>query len=309
MHLALTLNPFIDSDLQYAQQLGVNWIVGDLPAWDFDTLAAAKNRVEKSGLYLGGLGCLPASMVADVLLGQPEQEGMLDRICQIITDAGKLGIPSIGYKWPVDYARQNMGTTFGRGESISGFYKIYDRQRYLPQSSKREEMWQALSTFLKQVLPEAEAAGVRLTYQTDISLILLPETNRILDKVDELDRLFQVIPSPNHGLDLDHGFLTQVLVQYTDLKDEEIIQHFCQQKRVFAVRMRGMRRTMQCVEEIFLDENKLDIFKTLQAYRKAGYDGPVCPIPAPAMTDDTEWQHKGYAFSIGYLRGLLQAIR
>ncbi|MCJ7550940.1 MAG: hypothetical protein MUQ30_14805, partial [Anaerolineae bacterium] len=100
MHLALTLNPFVDTDLLYAQQLGVDWIVGDVPAWDYDTLAAACNRVEKSGLVLCGLECLPASLVADALLGQPECEEAIDRVCRIITDVGKLGVPSLGYRWP-----------------------------------------------------------------------------------------------------------------------------------------------------------------------------------------------------------------
>jgi len=98
MHLALTLDPFVDTDLLYAQQLGVDWIVGDVPGWDFDTLAAARNRVERSGLVLSGLGCLPASLVANALSGRGEREEAVDRICRIIADAGRLGIPSLEYR-------------------------------------------------------------------------------------------------------------------------------------------------------------------------------------------------------------------
>jgi len=311
MHLALTLNPFEDSDLLYAQQLGVDWIVGDVPAWDFDTLAAACNRIEKSGLHLCALDCLPTSLVADALLGQPEGEAAIDRVCRIITDVGKLGIPSLGYRWLPADAGYVVGTTTGRGGALSAVYRIQDKE-HTSQDPTREEMWQALAHFLQRVVPVAEAAGVRLAYQTDISLASLPEEKRILDSVTELDRLFQVAGSPCHGLDLDHGFVTQVLGRQTgmqtDLKTDGVIRHFGQEKRIFAVRMRNLRRTDSGAQEHFLDEDKAAILRGLQVYQETGFEGPLCPIPSPGMTDDTEWRHKGYAFGIGYLRALLQAI-
>ncbi len=315
MHLALTLNPLEDSDLLYAQQLGVDWIVGDVPAWDFDTLAAACNRVEKSGLYLSALECLPTSLVADALLVQPEGEEALDCVCRIITDVGKLGIPSLGYCWPPADAGYVVDTTTGRGGASSAVYRIRDKE-HTSQDPAREEMWQALVHFLQRVVPVAEAAGVRLAYQTDISLASLPEEKRILDSVTELDRLFQVTGSPCHGLDLDHGFVTQVLGRQigwqtslqTGLMADEVIRHFGRQQRIFAVRMRNLRRTAGGAQEHFLDEDKVAILRALQAYHETGFEGSLCPIPSPGMTDDTEWRHKGYAFGIGYLRALLQAI-
>jgi len=307
MHLALTLNPFEDSDLLYAQQLGVDWIVGDVPAWDYDTLAAARNRVEKSGLVLSALDCLPTSLVADALLGQPECEEATDRVCRIVTDAGKLGISSLGYRWPPAHSGYVAETTTGRGGSVSAVYRIQDRER-ASQKPAREEMWQPLVHFLQRVVPVAEAAGVRLAYQTDITLVSLPENERILDSVAELGRLFQVVESPCHGLDLDHGFVTQVLGPRAGLQAVEVIRHFGSQKRIFAVRMRNLRRTDNGAQEHFLDEDRVATLRGLQAYLETGFEGPLRPIPSPGMTDDTEWRHKGYAFGIGYLRALLQVI-
>ena len=307
MYLALTLNPFVDSDLLYAQQLGVDWIVGDVPAWDVDTLAAARNRVEKSGLVLTGLGCLPTSLVADALLGQAECEEALDRVCRIVTDVGKLGIPSLGYRWPPADSGRVAETTEGRGGSVSAIYRIRDRA-HTSQDPAREGMWQALAHFLQRVVPVAEAAGVRLVYRTELSLASLPKEERILDSVTELDRLFQIAGSPCHGLDLDHGFVTHVLGRESDLKVDEVIRHFGRQKRIFAVRMRNLRRTDNGVQEHFLDEDKVATLRGLQAYQETGFGGPLSLIPSPDMTDDTEWRHKGYAFGIGYLRALLQAI-
>jgi mannonate dehydratase len=308
MHLALTLNPFVDTDLLYAQQLGVDWIVGDVPAWDYDTLAAARNRVEKSGLVLCGLVCLPAFLVEDALSGRPDGEEALARICRIVTDVGKLDIPSLGYQWPPADPGSSIDTTAGRGGALSAVYVVQANER-ASQHPAREEMWHALSGFLQRVLPVAEVAGVRLVYRTDISLLSLPEEKRILDSVADLDRLFQVAGSPYHGLDLDHGFITQVLGPRAGLQADEVIRHFGRQRRIFAVRMRNLRNTESGAQEHFLDEDRAATLRALLTYRDAGFEGPLSLIPSPGMADDTEWGHKGYAFGIGYLRALLQATR
>ncbi len=101
MQLALMMNPFADTDLQYAQQLGVEWIVGDLPDWDRDTLAAACNRVAKSGLSLSGFASLPEPLLRSALSGGPEAERAQYAVCDLVTEAGALGAPRLGYRWPV----------------------------------------------------------------------------------------------------------------------------------------------------------------------------------------------------------------
>lgn len=307
MHLAMTLNPFEDTDLLYAQQLGVDRIVGDVPAWDFETLAAARNRVEKAGLVLSALASLPVDLVTSALADGPEGAQALDRIGEIIADAGKLGIPCLGYGWFPASAGAPAGTVEGRGGASSAIYRVQIAAD-ATQGERRARMWQALTRFLERAVPAAEAAGVRLAYRTDVALASLPPDARILDSVAELDRLFEIAASPNHGLDLDHGFVTRVLGAEAGLETAEVIRHFGKDTRIFAVRLRNLQPADQGAREHFLDEDKVAILRALQAYREVGFEGSLCPIPSPAMTDDTAWRHKGYAFSTGYLRALLQAL-
>ncbi|TFG73316.1 MAG: hypothetical protein E4H27_01005, partial [Anaerolineales bacterium] len=280
MHLSITLNPFVDSDLLYAQQLGVTWVVGNLPAWDYETLAAACNRVAKSGLYLSGLSCLPEHLLTKALLDKSKSVMAVNEVCQIITNAGKLGISTLGYSLPFAPPAGIAKTITGRGGAMSAVYGNHDCEKPALQDS-REEMWQALMDFLQCVMPVAEATGVRLAYRTDISAASQPEDRSILDSVPELDRLFQVAGSSSHGLDLDHGFLTAILIHKTDSKVEEVIQHFGLQNRIFAVRLRNLRRVDHGVQEFFLDEDRVDMIRTLQAYKKSGFEGSLCPIPSP----------------------------
>ena len=303
MHLALTLNPFVDADLLYAQQLGVEWIVGDLPGWDADTLGAARNRVVRAGLHLCALDCLPVSLLTAALSEQPSRIEATAQVCRIIEDAGKVGIPSVGYRWPTSDRSTSRNTTQGRGGAVSVVHPVLQGEAPA-ETEGRKVLWRTLSHFLERVVPVAEAAGVRLTYQTDVALAALPKGERILDSVSELDLLLEVAGSVWHGIDLDHGFATAVLGQRAD----EVIRHFGSRNAIFASRIRNLRRTDAGAREHFPDEDRLALLRALQAYREIGYEGPLCPIVAPDMTDDSLWRHKGQAFAIGYLRGLIQVL-
>ena len=303
MQLALTLNPLVDSDLLFAQQLGVDWIVGDLPAWDRDTLAAACNRVKHAGLHLSGLTCIPDSLVAGALSEQPERAAAPAQISRIIGDAGELGVPTLGYRLPVADVGSVAGTMPGRGGARHAVYRIRAATGAAPHE-RREALWHNLARFLQQVVPVAEAAGVRLAYRTELSVLALPEEERILDSVDELDRLFRIAPSPCHGLDLDHGFVMQ-LGPGTG-STTETIRHFGADKRIFAVRLRSLQATDTGALEAFLDEDRVAAVQAVKDYSKTRFEGPLCAVPSPSLPDDTAWRHKGAAFTVGYIRGLLQ---
>lgn len=301
MQLALTLDPFQDTNLLFAQQLGANHIMADVPGWDADTLAAANNRIRQAGLQIAGVESLPSSLYARAILGQAGRDDEIAQICRIIADLGRLGISLLGYRWTLAPEGSNT-STLGRGGVTSTVYAAGSCSACSCQASAKQR-WQNLDYFLQRVLPAAEQAGVRLAYQAG-----LPTTGagkeRMLDSVDGLERLFELAPSAYHGIDLDHGL-------FAGMPDDEVgqvIRHWGQQNRLFAVRVRYLDRTADGLEERFLDENRLGLFRALQAYQKVGFAGPLRPARSPGMADDTSWGHKGRAFGLGYLRALLQAI-
>lgn len=42
--------------------------------------------------------------------------------------------------------------------------------------------------------------------------------------------------------------------------------------------------------------------------REVGFDGAVIPDHVPGMEGDDGWRHRARAFTVGYLRGALDAI-
>lgn len=297
MQLALTLDPFQDANLLFAQQLGADQILAEVPGWDTDTLSAACNRIRQGGLKVAGVESLSPSLYARAIAGQAGRDEEIAEVCRIIADLGQLGVPLLGYRWTLA-AEDGAASVIGRGGTTSMVYAAGDRSAEIT----TEPQWQHLAYFLQRVLPAAEQAGVRLAYQAGVPTAGAGDA--WLDSAAGLERLFALAPSASHGLDLDHGL-------FAGMSDDEIgqiIRRWGQQQRIFAVRVRYLERTADGLTERFLDENRLALFRALQAYREVGFTGPLRPARSPEMADDTSWGHKGRAFSLGYLRALFQAI-
>jgi len=304
MHLTYTLNPFKDTDLLFAQQMGVDWIIADVPAWDADTLAAAANRVMQAGLQLCSLSSLPADLATRASEGDA---GAVTRIRQIISDAGRLGIPAVSYRWPGLDCAGAVEPSGGRGASVSAVYGV-ENCEWADSQDKRKAMWSALTALLRKLVPDAESAGVRLVHQTDIALASLPTAERILDNVTELDQLSGVVGSPCHGLNLDYGFVTQVLAPSAGVEPEDVLRQLGKSGGLFALQMRSLCHADRGAREVFLDEDRVAVLRALRVCRSIGFGGALLAVASPEMADDTVWRHKGHAFNTGYLRAMLQAI-
>jgi mannonate dehydratase len=300
MRLALTMDPLQDSDLLFAQQLGVQQIMADIARWDAPSLAAARNRVEEAGLQLVGVESLPVEAYISAIKGEQGRDGEIAQVCEMLRRMGQAGVSLVGYRWALPGPAPLPVDGRARGGASGVLYP-----KGLPFSSAESEggherQWQNLAYFLRAVLPAAEEAGVRLAYQPTLTALAAPGLMR---RGEDLERLFQLAPSSFHGLDMDHAWLA--------LAGEDasaIIRRWGGRRRILAVQVRSLQATNGSYGEGFLDEDREGLFRALHAYRVAGFTGPLRPAPSPRMVGDTPWGHKGYAFSIGYLRAMLQAM-
>lgn len=159
MELALAVQHGQDDQLIFAQQLGADSVVVAVDSWDAATFRAARNRVERSQLKLGGLE-----------VARPAAAG-LEVFCEGLGRAGEAGIGLVSVDWRAAAAPVQP---VGRGRALVA-----------PAGKSASPTRQELEQFLGQAGPAAQAAGVRLACRAGAALLREPQP--LLGLVPALD--------------------------------------------------------------------------------------------------------------------------
>ena len=303
-----------------AKQAGVDWAVGGLPfgepfngpdaPWDYLPLLRMKQRYENGGFNLAVVEARPPLNKAK--RGLPGRDEEIATVCILIENMGKLGIPVWCYEWMTDFNWLRTSTnTPSRGGSVVTGYDNALMQDAPPTENgpiSEDKLWETLEYFLRQVLPVAEKAGVKLAmHPDDPPLSPIRGVGRIMRSVENFQRLLDIVPSPMNGITLCQGNFT---LMTDDLPD--VIRHFGKQGKIFFVHFRDVRGTPEKFEETWHDAGKTDMLACLQAYKDIGFNGVLRPDHVPTVEGDSN-ENAGYSsfgrlYAIGYIRGLRQAV-
>jgi mannonate dehydratase len=132
---------------------------------------------------------------------------------------------------------------------------------------------------------------------------------RILRDVAAFDRVLEMAPSSSNGITFCQGnFAAMPGVNIPDA-----IRHFGRRHKIFFAHFRDIRGSVPLFEETFHDEGKTDMFEAMKAYHDIGYNGPLRPDHNPTMegehNDQPGYMIRGQIFAVGYMKGLIQAVR
>ncbi|ENN86819.1 Mannonate dehydratase [Rhizobium freirei PRF 81] len=293
--------------------------------WSFEELSALVKDVRASGLEVAAIENFSPRFWSDVLLDGPERVQQIEGLKQLIRNAGRAGIPCIGYNFSLagvygwtrgPYARGNAESVgFGVEDSIAPRHDapIPDgmvwNMRYrpgaadaAPVSVSSAELWDRLAHFLKEVVPVAEEAGVVLgAHPDDPPAEQLRGTARLVNRPEKYDRLMAIVDSPSNGLELCLGSLQE-------MPGGDIYEHvrrFARSGRIGYIHFRNVRGKMPHYVETFVDEGDIDMAEIIRILRDENYQGVLIPDHTPAMTCAASW-HAGKAFALGYMRALVQ---
>ena len=168
-----------------------------------------------------------------------------------------------------------------------------------------EELWRNLEHFLRALLPAAEDAGVTLCmHPDDPPLLELLGRARIMNSVENFERLVQLVPSPANAICFCQGTFAAMGcdIPATIRRLGPHIQY---------VHFRDVRGTRDDFVETFHDNGPTDMAAAMRAYRDIGFTGPMRPDHVPQLygEDDGEpgYTMLGRLFAYGYMRGLMHA--
>jgi mannonate dehydratase len=118
--------------------------------------------------------------------------------------------------------------------------------------------------------------------------------------------LLEIADSPNIGMCLCVGcWLEGGAAMGQDVI--ETIRYFGSRGKLFKVHFRNVTAPMpEGFVETYLDDGYMDMFQVMQALQEVGFDGAIISDHLPDMAGG---RIAGEAFSLGYMRGLLQATQ
>jgi len=304
-----------------SRQLGVDYAVVAVPdteyllngmePWDYIPLQNLVKSFEKEGLTISVIEVPPP--MEKIKLGLEGRDEEIENFCTFLHNIAKLGIKTVCYNWmPVIGWFRTKTAVKARGEAlVTGF--DYDEISNAPLTEAgivtEEQLWENLEYFLKAVVPTAEKAGVQLAiHPDDPPVSSIRGISRILINAEAFERVVNIVPSQYNGITMCQGSFSAMGEDVPKL-----IRYFGSRKKIFFAHFRDIRGTAYKFVETFHEEGQQDMREAVKAYKEISYEGVIRPDHVPTIAGEENilpgYGILGNLFAIGYMKGLIEAVK
>jgi mannonate dehydratase len=304
-----------EAQLRYCRQLGASGVVVNTPdlggpPWTVDELVRLRERVELHDLRLEAIENIPSEHYRDAILGLKGRDRCVADYQQTVWALGQAGIDMLGLNWMAGGVGRTSFAERGRGGALVTAFEmglIQEAGSSYRGPYEEELLWDTFESFLGDVMPVAEEAGVRVALHPDDPPVMsLNGVPHIFRSVDALERATHSHPSPNFGIDLCLGTVSEMVGDPRDA-----IYRLGAAGKIFYVHFRDVQGLAPSFHECFLGEGNFEPAAVMRALRDVGFDGFVIDDHAPVVDGDPldpAWNPRGHGHATGYLQGLLAAI-
>jgi mannonate dehydratase len=289
----------------------------NLKPWDPEAIKATKAAWEKEGIKWTVVEGPPS-------LGEQTKlalSGRDEEIANFITFMRNLkqygGVDVICYNWMpvISWARTTMDRP-GRGGALVTSFDYEDiRNKPLTQYGEvsKAAMWKNLEYFLKAVVPEAEKIGMNLSLHPDDPQVhSIQGISRIMNTVENFDRMLKLVPSKYSGLTMCQG---NFALMGADIP--ALIRRWGKAGKINFAHFRNVQDLSGVLPstkftETFHDEGQIDMYEAMKAYYEIGFKGTIRPDHVPTMHGEENtrpgYMTLGTLYAIGYMRGLAESV-
>lgn len=271
--------------------------------WSYENLRSLRERIEEAGLRLNAIENVPISFYDEVMLGRDGRDEQIENMKETIRNMGRAGLPIFGYHWAPSGVWRTSTTTVRGGATASTFdLEEVDRSYTHDRAYTEDELWKNYEHFVSELLPVAEEAEVKMClHPNDPPVKSLGGIPQLFRSFDGFKRAMNVYPSDHHGLEFCLGCWSEM---GEDL--EEVLRYFGSRNELFYVHFRDVEGTVPSFHETWIDEGNYDALEIVRLLDDVGFDGMIIPDHVPHLEGDTDWNHRGRSYTVGYLRGLLR---
>jgi mannonate dehydratase len=308
-----------DDDLRFAQQLGVQYV--NIPTGGrkatLKNFIHIKERVEAAGLKVWNIGNTNVHNMPEVTLNLPGRDKKIEEYKTFLRNLATAGIFYTTYAHMGNGIWSSARETTRGGASARAFdmekqpaghwvNKVFKGplthgRRYTP-----EELWENYTYFIKQVVPVAEELGMRIGIHPDDPPV--PELGGvprcIFGNFDGYARALEIANSPNIGVCLCAG----TWMEGGKLMGKDVFEAaraFAGMDKLWKIHFRNVSAPVPHFVETFVDNGYTDMLKLMRTLHETGFRGAVIADHVPQMTGSPR---TGWAYSIGYIKGLLAAV-
>jgi len=306
------LNPHPTAkDLQVFQQLGVECatIWTTIADANYEYLAQTRRLLGDHGIHLWNVGILDLHCDPTLVLGLEGFDLKVAQYQQYLRDLGRAGITYTTYAHMANikmlpYYQTRVGQA--RGGIPTREFDMAEAAK-LPFSHGRaysdEEIWDTFTRFIRQVMPVAEEAGVRIgLHPDDPPVPTLGGVARVIRDFAGYERAVELADSPNFGL----CFCVGTWAEGGAMMGRDVlgmIDHFGRQGRLFKIHFRNVDAPLPRFRETLVDEGYVDMYEVMRALREVDFDGVLIPDHVPDTGDG-----RSTAYTLGYMRATRQRV-
>jgi mannonate dehydratase len=308
-----------ENDIRFIQQMGINNVVlnTDEKKSSYEYYFSRRQLYEAAGIKVFAFGNSSVHNVDAIVLNLPERDAKIEEYKNHIRNLGKAGIPYTTYAhmangiWSTDREQTRGGAStrgFDLEKAKSGDWagKRYEAPLTHGRKYTKDEIWANYEYFIKSAATVAEAENVHIGIHPDDPPV--PELGGvprcIFSSFDGYKRALEIADSPNVGICLCVG----CWLEGGSLMGKnviETIQYFGKMKKIFKVHLRNINQSLPHFTETFLDDGYADMYKILKSLKEVDFDGVIIADHIPSMEFGP---YTGSAFSIGYMKGLVERV-
>lgn len=322
---------------------GIVWALHHVPAgevWSMEEIMKVKQTADAHGLHMEVVESV--NIHDDIKLGLPSRDRYIENYKRTIENLGQIGVKTICYNFmPVfDWIRTDLHKELPDG-STAMFYDYEKVQQINPaelidtinenpdrtmpgweperlahltelfdayHGMTEEQLRQNLKYFLQEIIPTAERCGIRMAIHPDDppwSIFGLP---RIVSTAEQIQRVLELVDSPNHGLTLCTGSLSAN--RETDVIS--LIRAYIDRIPFVHIRNIKVYENGDFIETSHrTSDGSVDICGVVEALHEAGFNGYARPDHGRQIWD--EQCRPGYglydrALGIMYLWGIWDSL-
>ena len=309
-----------NEDLQYYQQLGVEWAMVGINHPELHTLDFYKRLVKRFGDYglkIYRITNLGVHNSPEMTLNLPGRDAKIEEFKRFIRNLGAAGIKYNTYAhmgngiWSTGHVpgRGGMSARMLDIKNAKGYWAgtVYEGDLTHGRVYTEDELWDNYAYMIHQISPVAEEAGVFIGIHPDdppvYSLGGIPRC--MFGNFEGYKKAMEIANSPHIGVCLCIGCWLEGGPIGMGVGVIDAIKHFASKGQLFKVHFRNVSNPMpEPWVETLIDNGYQDMYDVMKTLREVKFDGCIIPDHVPDMLGGFR---VGTAYSIAYMRALIQA--